>query len=50
MDLKEIREHLDRVDNSLLFLLAEKMSLIPKVAEYKKRTISKDINRKERNR
>jgi chorismate mutase-like protein len=37
MNLKEIREHLDRIDNTLLFLLAERMSFIPKVAEYKKR-------------
>jgi len=37
MDLKEIREHLDRIDSALLMILAERMSLIPKVAEYKKK-------------
>ena len=36
MDLKELREHLDRLDNALVMILAERMSLIPKVAEYKK--------------
>ena len=35
MELSEIREHLDRLDNAMLILLAERMSLIPKVAEYK---------------
>jgi len=37
MELSEIREHLDRLDNALLTILAERMSLIPKVAEYKKK-------------
>jgi chorismate mutase/prephenate dehydrogenase len=36
MDLKELREHLDRLDNALLYILAERMILIPKVAQYKK--------------
>ena len=36
MDLKEIRENLDRIDQSLVTILAERMSFIPKVAEYKK--------------
>ena len=36
MDLKEIRAHLDRLDTALVYILAERMSLIPKVAEYKK--------------
>ncbi len=36
MDLNELRTHLDRLDNALLYILAERMSLIPKVAEYKK--------------
>ncbi len=36
MDLQEIREHLDRIDKTIVFMLAERMSLIPKVAEYKK--------------
>ena len=38
MELSEIREHLDRLDNALLTILAERMSFIPKVAEYKKKT------------
>jgi len=37
MELPEIREHLDRLDNALLTILAERMSFIPKVAEYKKK-------------
>jgi chorismate mutase/prephenate dehydratase len=37
MELKEIREHLDRIDSALVMLLAERMSFIPKVAEYKKK-------------
>ena len=36
MDLKELRAHLDRLDTALVYILAERMSLIPKVAEYKK--------------
>lgn len=36
MDLRELREHLDRLDTALVYILAERMSLIPKVAEYKK--------------
>lgn len=36
MELKEIREHLDRLDIALVTILAERQSLIPKVAEYKK--------------
>ncbi len=35
MELKEIREHLDRLDNALVWILAERMSFIPKVAEFK---------------
>ena len=35
-DLKELREHLDRLDTALVYIMAERMSLIPKVAEYKK--------------
>lgn len=35
MKLKEIREHLDRLDSALLIILAERMSFIPKVADYK---------------
>tara|TARA_Y100000310_G_scaffold335971_1_gene419337 strand:+ start:3102 stop:3374 length:273 start_codon:yes stop_codon:yes gene_type:complete len=37
MELKEIREHLDRIDAALVSLLAERMSFIPKVAEAKLR-------------
>ena len=37
MELPEIREHLDRLDNALLTILAERMAFIPKVAEYKKK-------------
>lgn len=35
-DLKELRQHLDRLDTALVYILAERMSLIAKVAEYKK--------------
>lgn len=35
MELKEIREHLDRLDNAIVLLLAERLSLIPHVARYK---------------
>jgi chorismate mutase / prephenate dehydrogenase len=37
MELEEIRIHLDRLDSELLQILAERMSLMPKVAEYKKK-------------
>ena len=37
MDIKEIRQHLDRLDEALVLILAERQSLIPLVAEYKKR-------------
>jgi chorismate mutase len=36
MDLEEIRKHLDVLDRKLLFVLAKRMDLIPKIAEYKK--------------
>lgn len=36
MELTEIREHLDRLDKALVTVLAERMSFIPKVAEFKK--------------
>lgn len=36
MELKEIRAHLDRIDNAIVVLLAERLSLIPEVAKYKK--------------
>lgn len=35
MELTEIRDHLDRIDNAIVLLLAERLSLIPDVAEYK---------------
>ena len=35
MELTEIREHLDRIDNAIVLLLAERLSLIPHVAKYK---------------
>ena len=35
MELKEIREHLDRLDTAIVLLLAERQSLVPHVAEYK---------------
>jgi len=37
MELDELREHIDRLDREILRILAERMSLIPKVAEYKKK-------------
>lgn len=36
MELKEIREHLDRLDRALVMILSERMSLIPMVAKWKK--------------
>lgn len=36
MELQEIRENLDRLDKEMLAILAERMNLIPKVAEYKR--------------
>lgn len=35
MELQEIREHLDRIDDALFVILAERMSFINKVSEYK---------------
>ena len=35
MELTEIRDHLDRIDNAIVLLLAERLSMIPHVAEYK---------------
>ena len=35
MNLSEIRNHLDRIDNALVLLLAERLAFIPYVAEYK---------------
>lgn len=36
MELMQIRENLDRLDKEMLRILSERMSLIPKVAEYKR--------------
>jgi len=35
MELKEIREQLDKIDDAMLLLIKERVSLIPKVANYK---------------
>lgn len=35
--IKEIRKHIDRVDMALIAILAERMSLIPEIAEHKKK-------------
>ena len=37
MNLSEIRQHLDRLDTILVTVLAERMSLIPEVAEEKRK-------------
>ncbi len=37
MKLEEIREHIDRLDTALLLLLAERQSLMPYVAEEKRK-------------
>ena len=34
--IKDIRKHIDRLDTVLITILAERMSLIPEIAEYKK--------------
>ena len=36
MELNEIREKIDKIDNSIMKLLKERMDLMPDVAEYKK--------------
>ena len=36
MELKEIRENLDKLDNQMLKILSERMKFIPNVAKYKK--------------
>jgi len=36
MELQTIRKNLDRLDKEMLAILAERMNLIPKVAEYKR--------------
>lgn len=35
--LDEMREHLDRLDTAIVLLLAERLSLIPKIAEIKQK-------------
>ena len=35
MELEKIREHLDRLDNAITMLIAERQSFAPLVAEYK---------------
>ncbi|MFC1697048.1 chorismate mutase [Nanoarchaeota archaeon] len=42
MELEEIRQHLDRLDHSLVLILAERMSFIPMVAKAK---MDKDLER-----
>jgi len=37
-NLDELRDHIDRLDNALIYILAERMSLIPDVARYKAET------------
>jgi len=34
--IKNIRRHIDRIDTVIITALAERMSLMPEVAEYKK--------------
>jgi len=35
--IKQIRRHIDRIDTVIITALAERMSLMPEIAEYKKR-------------
>lgn len=35
--IKQIRRHIDRIDTVIITALAERMSLIPEVAEYKRK-------------
>jgi len=35
--IKKIRQHIDRIDTVIITALAERMSLMPDVAEYKKK-------------
>ena len=35
--IKDIRKHIDRIDTVLITALAERMSLIPDIGEYKKK-------------
>ena len=34
--IKKARKHIDRIDAALIAILAERMSLMPEIAEYKK--------------
>ncbi|MEI6191072.1 MAG: chorismate mutase [bacterium] len=36
LDIQELRQNIDRLDQEMLSVLARRMALIPKVAEYKK--------------
>ncbi|MFC1769154.1 chorismate mutase [Nanoarchaeota archaeon] len=35
-DIDEVRKHIDRLDTVIITTLAERLSLIPEIAEYKK--------------
>lgn len=35
--IKQIRRHIDRIDTVIITALAERMSLMPEIAEYKKK-------------
>lgn len=35
--IKQIRRHIDRIDTVIITALAERMSLMPEIGEYKKR-------------
>ena len=34
--IKKVRKHIDRIDTALIAILAERMSLMPEIGEYKK--------------
>ena len=34
--IKQVRRHIDRIDTVIITVLAERMSLMPEIAEYKK--------------
>ena len=35
--IKKARKHIDRIDTALIAILAERMSLMPEIGEYKKK-------------
>ncbi|MBP7708232.1 chorismate mutase [Candidatus Pacearchaeota archaeon] len=37
MELKQLRDKLDKIDEEIVLLLAKRLTLIPAVAEYKKK-------------